>query len=66
MPTRKTRNASLTPEPEARVDEHVAFGRDRRSAGEADRAALRLLESGRTRAEGAGRSRLDGAPWANR
>jgi antitoxin ParD1/3/4 len=43
MPTRKTRNVSLTPEMEAFIDGRVASGRYR-SASEVVRAALRLLE----------------------
>ncbi len=43
MPSRKTRNVSLTPEMEAFIDGRVASGRFR-SASEVVRAALRLLE----------------------
>ena len=43
MPSRKTRNISLTPEMEAFIDGRVASGRFR-SASEVVRAALRLLE----------------------
>ncbi len=43
MPSRKTRNVSLTPEMEAFIDGRVASGRYR-SASEVVRAALRLLE----------------------
>ncbi len=43
MPTRKTRNVSLTPELEAFIDGRVAAGRYR-SASEVVRAALRMLE----------------------
>lgn len=43
MPSRKTRNVSLTPEIEAFIDGRVASGRFR-SASEVVRAALRLLE----------------------
>jgi antitoxin ParD1/3/4 len=53
MPSRKTRNVSLTPEMEAFIDGRVASGRFR-SASEVVRAALRLLRrtsaSGRSRA----------------
>jgi antitoxin ParD1/3/4 len=43
MPSRKTRNVSLTPEMEAFIDGRVASRRFR-SASEVVRAALRLLE----------------------
>jgi antitoxin ParD1/3/4 len=43
MPTRKTRNVSLTPQLEAFIDGRVATGRYR-SASEVVRAALRLLD----------------------
>ena len=43
MPTRKTRNVSLTPELETFIDGRLASGRYR-SASEVVRAALRLLE----------------------
>lgn len=43
MPTRKTKNVSLTPELDRFVAERVASGRYR-SASEVVRAALRLLE----------------------
>ena len=43
VPSRKTRNVSLTPEMEAFIDGRVASGRFR-SASEVVRAALRLLE----------------------
>ena len=43
MPSRRTRNVSLTPEMEAFIDGRVASGRFR-SASEVVRAALRLLE----------------------
>jgi len=43
MPSRKTRNVSLTPQLEAFIDGRVAVGRYR-SASEVVRAGLRLLE----------------------
>ena len=50
MPSRKTRNVSLTPEIEAFIDGRVASGRYR-SASEVVRAALRLLEEDERRRE---------------
>ncbi len=55
MPSRKTRNVSLTPEMEAFIDGRVASGRFR-SASEVVRAALRLLEEDE-------RKRQDPEPW---
>jgi len=51
MPSRKTRNVSLTPELEAFIDEAVASGRYG-SASEVVRAALRLLEQEKNRIAG--------------
>ena len=55
MPSRKTRNVSLTPEMEAFIDGRVASGRFR-SASEVVRAALRLLEEDERR-------RQEVEPW---
>ena len=51
MPSRKTRNVSLTPEMEAFIDGRVASGRYR-SASEVVRAALRLLEEDERKRQG--------------
>ena len=59
MPSRKTRNVSLTPEMEAFIDGRVTSGRFR-SAGEVVRAALRLLqEDGRERQDPEPRTRTE-------
>jgi antitoxin ParD1/3/4 len=59
MPSRKTRNVSLTPEMEAFIDGRVASGRFR-SASEVVRAALRLLqEDGRKRQDPEPRTRTE-------
>jgi antitoxin ParD1/3/4 len=55
MPSKKTRNVSLTPDMEAFIDGRVASGRFR-SASEVIRAALRLLEEDE-------RKRQDPEPW---
>jgi putative addiction module CopG family antidote len=55
MPSRKTRNVSLTPEMEAFIDGRVASGRFR-GAGGVVRPALRLLEGDGRKRQGRARN----------
>ena len=50
MPLRESRNVSLTPEPETRVGQNVAFGRHPR-ASERVHAALRLRDARERRSD---------------